>query len=174
MDWSRVLFQVIDIESFASLWYWMAVAVVWSSISHYVLGVPYDMIQRARRNGGQAEQDLHDMVRICVNRLLHISHTAGMILLAFACFVLTSLAVMGFWYGAELAQAVFLLAFPMSLVGAMSLATARQIAATNPQGDALYSALNRHRLWVQVIGMIAIFITAMYGMYQNLYLLRGL
>ncbi len=174
MDWSRALFQVIDMQSFASLWYWMAVAVVWSSVSHYVLGVPYDMIQRARRNGGQAEVDLHHLVRICVNRLLHISQTAGIILLGFVCFVLTSLAVLGFWYGAELAQAVFLIAFPMSFVGALSLKTARQLAATGPTGEDLYAALNRHRFWVQVIGMFAIFVTAMYGMYQNLYLLRGL
>lgn len=174
MDWSRALFQVIDIRSFSSLWYWMAVAVVWSSVSHYVLGVPYDMIQRARRHGGQAEQDLHDMVRVCVNRLLHISHTAGMIIMALLCFILSSLAVMAFGYGAELAQAVFLLAFPMSLVGAVSLASARQIAELNPQGEDLYRALNKHRLWTQVIGMIAIFITAMYGMYQNLNIVRGL
>lgn len=174
MDWSRALSQVIDLQSFSSLWYWMAVAVVWSSVSHYVLGVPYDMIQRARRHGGQAEQDLHDMVRVCVNRLLHISHTAGMIMIAIVCFILTSLAVMGFWYGAELAQAIFLLAFPLSMVGAVSLVSARKIAETQPEGDALYSALNKHRLWTQFIGMIAIFITAMYGMYQNLDVVRGL
>lgn len=152
----------------------MAVAVVWSSVSHYVLGVPFDMIARARRHGGQAEEDLRDMVRICVNRLLHISHTAGMILLGLVCFILTSLAIMGFWYGAELAQAIFLLAFPMSLVGATSLVAARQIAASDPVGEDLYSALNRHRFFTQVIGMIAIFITAMYGMYQNLDAVRGL
>lgn len=174
MDWSRALFQVIDLRSFSSLWYWMAVAVVWSSVSHYVLGVPYDMIQRARRNGGQAEQDLHDMVRICVNRLLHISHAAGMILLGFVSFILTSLGILGFWYGAELAQAVFLIAFPLSIVGAMSLASARGIAAAAPTGEALYTALNRHRFLTQTIGMIAIFITAMYGMYQNLDVVRFL
>jgi len=152
----------------------MAVAVVWSSVSHYVLGVPYDMIQRAKRHGGQAEQDLHDMVRVCVNRLLHISHTAGMIIMGLLGFILSSLAVMAFWYGAELAQAAFLLAFPMSIVGAVSLVSARQIAETQPEGEALYSALNKHRLWTQVIGMVAIFITAMYGMYQNLDVVRGL
>ncbi|SEW10247.1 hypothetical protein SAMN04488515_1054 [Cognatiyoonia koreensis] len=174
MDWSRALFQVIDLRSFSSLWYWMAVAVVWSSVSHYVLGVPYDMIQRARRHGGQAEQDLHDMVRVCVNRLLHISQAAGIIIIALLCFVLSSLAAMGFWYDAELAQAIFLLAFPMSIVGAVSLATARKIAETQPQGEALYAALNKHRLITQAIGMVAIFLTAMYGMYQNLDVVRGL
>ncbi len=46
--------------SFSNLWYWIALAVMWSSTSHWVLGVPYDMIQRARREGGQAEADLED------------------------------------------------------------------------------------------------------------------
>ena len=70
MDWSKVLFQVIDLRSFSSVWYWIMLAVLWSSISHYVLGVPYDMITRARRQHGQIEEDMVDLVRINVNRML--------------------------------------------------------------------------------------------------------
>ncbi len=174
MDWSQALFQLIDISSFSSLWYWIMLAVVWSSVSHWVLGVPYDLISRAKRSGGQAELDLIDLVRINVNRMLGIARTAGLILIAFLSFALTSLAVLGFWYRIELAQAIFLIALPLSVVGAVSLSTSRLIAATEPEGDALYAALNRHRLWTQIIGMIAIFVTAMYGMYQNLDAVRSL
>lgn len=174
LDWSRALFQVIDLRSFSSLWYWIAVVVLWSSVSHWVLGVPFDLIQRARRSGGEAEEDLVDMVRINVNRLLSIAASAGLILIAFVGFMLTSLGVLGFWYQVELAQATFLMALPLSLVGAVSLSTARLIRATEPMGDPLYAVLHRHRLWTQVIGMIAIFVTAMFGMYQNLDVVRGL
>lgn len=174
MDWSKALFQVIDLRSFSSLWYWIVVAVTWSSISHYVLGVPYDLITRARRSGGEDMQDLTDLVRINVNRLLHISHTAGMVLTAFAFFVLTVLMTLGFYYGIELAQAVFLLALPLSAVGLVTLSTARLIRSTEPQAELLIATLHRHRLWTQIIGMIAIFVTAMYGMYQNLDVVRGL
>ncbi len=174
MDWSQALFQLIDVSSFSSLWYWIMLAVVWSSVSHWVLGVPYDLIARAKRHGGQAETDLVDLVRINVNRMLGIAQSAGLILIAFVSFALTSLAVLGFWYGVELAQAVFLLALPLSVVGAVSLSTSRLIRATEPLGEALYAVLNRHRLWTQIIGMIAIFVTAMYGMYQNLDAVRSL
>lgn len=174
MDWSQALFQVIDLRSFSSLWYWIAVAVIWSSVSHWVLGVPYDLIQRARRHGGQAQQDFEDLVRINVNRLLHISSAAGLILIGFLFFLLSSLVILGFFYGVELAQAIFLLALPLSFVGAVSLSTARLIAEKRPEGEELFAALFRHRLWTQIIGMIAIFVTAMYGMYQNLDVVRGL
>lgn len=174
MDWSSLLFQVIDMRSFSSVWYWIVLAVLWSSVSHYVLGVPFDMITRARRHQGEAESDMIDLVRINVNRMLSVAHTAGLILTGFVCFALTTLALLGFYYHVEMAQAVFLLALPLSVVGAVSLSTARLIRATQPEGEALYKTLMRHRLWTQIIGMISIFVTAMYGMAQNLGAVRNL
>ena len=173
MDWTKTLFDVINLHSFSSLWFWIVLAVVWSSASHYVIGVPYDMVLRARRYGGQAQTDLEDLVRISINRLLYISTVSGMWLLGFLAFVLTVLLMLAFWYDVEFAQAVVLIALPMSLVGAMSISTARRITAELPQGEALYRRLARHRFWTQVIGMISIFVTAMYGMYQNLSVIPG-
>lgn len=174
LDWSEALFQVISLRSFSSIWYWMVLAVVWSSVSHWVLGIPYDLIQRARRQGGQAERDLEDIVRVNVNRMLHIAQSGGLALTVVSSFLLTLIAALGFWYDLELAQAIFFLALPLAVVGLVSLRSARGIAETMPQGAALYAALYRHRLWTQIIGMIAIFLTAMYGMYQNLDVVRGL
>ncbi|MDO7630423.1 MAG: component of SufBCD complex, partial [Loktanella sp.] len=57
MDWNKAILQVIDLRSFSSLWYWLFIAIAWSTVSHWVLGVPYDMVQRAKRQGGQAEID---------------------------------------------------------------------------------------------------------------------
>nr|WP_208103444.1 component of SufBCD complex [Rubellimicrobium sp. CFH 75288] len=149
-------------------------AVIWSSASHWVLGVPFDMIQRARRHGGEALADLETLVRINVDRILYIARTAGLLLAGFAAFVLTSLAILAFWYRIELAQAVVLIALPITLVGAMSLSAAHRIAVEAPQGEAMMRRLSRHRFWVQVIGMISIFVTAMYGMYQNLVAVYGI
>ena len=42
-------------------------------------------------------------------------------------FVLTVLATLGFYYRVELAQAVFLIVAPMSLVGGLSLRAARRM-----------------------------------------------
>lgn len=155
-------------RSFSSLWYWIAVAVLWSSTAHYVLGVPFDLVQRATRGGGQAEEDLRDLVRINVNRILYIAGAAGTWLVALGSCLLTVLAMLGWGYGNEFSQALFLLLFPMSLVAVMSTRTARRIAAQAPQGTALHKRLKRHRFYTQAIGMASIFVTAFWGMAQNM------
>ncbi len=173
VDWTRTIFEVIDMRSFSNLWYWIVLAVVWSSASHYVLGVPFDMIQRARKQEGQAMTDLEDLVRINVNRLLYIGNVAGLWLLGFVTFVLTGLLVLAFWYSVEFAQAVIMLALPMTIVGALSMSLAQKLAVEGPSGEALFRRLIRHRFWIQVIGMVSIFVTATYGMYQNLLVAPG-
>ena len=170
LDWYQTLFELIDMRSFSNLWFWIVLGVVWSTASYYVLGVPYDMLQRARRHGGEAQAELEALVAIYINRMLYIVRVSGLWLLGFACFALTMLALLGFWYGIELAQAIFLLALPLSAVGALSLATARAIEAEGATGERLQKRLMRHRLYTQIIGMVAIFVTAMWGMYQNIQL----
>jgi len=168
MDWVQTIFELIDLRSFSNLWYWIALAVLWSSASHWVVGVPFDMIVRARRDGGETLQDLETMVRITTNRMLGIARTAGLLLVAFVCFLITTLIILGFGYQVELAQAVLMMLVPVSLLGLMTLRTARLIAAGENTGAALFRRLARHRLATQVLGMLAIFVTAMFGMYQNI------
>ncbi|TYB81631.1 component of SufBCD complex [Maritimibacter fusiformis] len=168
MDWYSAVFELIDMRSFSNLWFWIALAVVWSTTSHWIVGVPYDMVQRAERHGGEAEVDLEDMVRINCNRLLYIAGTAGLWLIGLGSAFLTSLAILGFLYRIEFAQAVFLLALPMSLVGFLSINTARVIRDRGLAGEALRKRMLRHRVHTQIVGMIAIFVTALWGMYQNL------
>jgi len=163
-----LVFEMIDMRSFSNLWYWIVLAVMWSSLSHFILGVPFDMVTRARRRGGPAMADLEDMVRIQVNRRLYIARVSGMWLVGFGAGVLTVLATLGFWYRLQFAQALFLLLLPASLVGAMSVMLAARIDARRPRGEDLCRALARHRLMIQFIGILAIFITAIWGMYQNL------
>jgi hypothetical protein len=168
VDWYETVFEVIDMRSFSNLWFWIAVAVVWSSASHYGLGVPYDMVLRARRHGGEAAADLEAIVEINVRRLMHIQTVAGLWLVGFGAFLLTALALMGFLYGLEFAQALLLIAAPMTLVGILTLATARRIAAGRVDRADLVRTLTRHRFAVQGIGVVAIMVTTMWGMWQNL------
>lgn len=168
MDWYQTIFELIDMRSFSNLWYWIALAVMWSSASHYVVGVPYDMVLRARREGGASMEEVEAMARVNVNRYLIISKVSGLWLLAFASFVITGLGILGFYYGIEFSQAVFLLMAPMSIVGIMTLSAARLIQDKELAGEDLLKRLARHRLHVQLIGMFSIFITAMYGMYVNM------
>ncbi len=173
VNWNDAIFQVIDLRTFSNVWYWLAVAVTWSMVSHWILGVPFDMIYRARRHGGEAAADLEVLVAVNVRRLMNITDVAGLWLMGFAAFVLSALALMGFWYGFELAQGVFCLGLPLTLVALMNIRMSRQFAQKLPKGEALPAALFRMRFWIQVIAMISIFITAMYGMYHNLSLPLG-
>jgi hypothetical protein len=168
VDWYETVFEVIDMRSFSNLWFWIALAGLWSSASHYVLGVPFDMVTRARRHGAQAAEDVDALAQISVRRILYVTRMAGLWLAAFVAFILTSLGVLGFGYDVEFAQALLLLAAPMTLVGALSVRTAILIERTEARGPDLWKSLLRHRLAVQGIGGVSIFVTAMWGMWQNL------
>ena len=168
LDWYDTVFEVIDMRSFSNLWYWIGLAVIWSTASHWVLGVPFDMVQRAQRHGGQAQVDLEDLVRINCNRFLYIGRVSGLWMLAFGCAIITALFIMGFWYGVEFAQAVLLLLFPFSIIGMLSMSTARLITDEQAKGELLHKRLTRHRIYTQVIGMLSVFVTAMWGMFQNM------
>lgn len=155
-------------RSFSNLWFWVMLAVLWSSTSHWVLGVPYDMVARARRAGGQAAQDLEDLVRINTNRLLFIVDESGLWIVAIGSAMLSGTAILGFYYWIEFAQAVFMLAFPMTFVGLLSISSARRIQAGQNAGEALWRRLRLHRMITQLIGVVSIFFTALWGMYMNL------
>ncbi|MDP4032673.1 MAG: component of SufBCD complex [Pseudorhodobacter sp.] len=168
MQLYQTILELIDLRSFSNLWFWIALAVMWSRASHWVLGVPFDMVQRAGRYGGQAEADLQIMVQINIGRLQHISRVSGLWIAGFAAFVLTALVLLGFVYDIEFAQAVFCLAFPMTLVGGLSLRTADKIVTAEDSGAALRRRLTWHRLAVQGIGMLSILLTTLWGMWQNM------
>ncbi|MGV8951579.1 MAG: component of SufBCD complex [Cypionkella sp.] len=170
MNFYQVLVELIDLRSFSNLWYWIMLAVMWSSASHWVLGVPFDLISRARRQGGALQTDLELVVRVQAGRLTYIADTAGIMLVAGLCFLLTVLSTLAIFYSIEFAQAVLLLIVPMTLLSLMSLRTARLIEAQDSTGEALHKRLFRHRVATQLLGMVSIFITSMFGMYQNMHI----
>jgi len=133
------------------------------------VGRALDLVLRARRNGEQALADLEDLARINVNRILYITQVSGIWIIGFNCFFMTMLFTLAIFYDFEFAQAVLLLAFPLSLVALLSVSTAQQIREDSGTGERLIKRLNRHRLYTQIIGMFSIFVTSMWGMYQNLY-----
>ncbi|WP_085805144.1 component of SufBCD complex [Roseovarius albus] len=169
MDWYSRVFELIDMRSFSNLWFWISLAVLWSTTSHWVLGVPWDMAMRAKRKTTEQNvADFEDVVRANVNRIIYIIEESGIFLVGFVFFILTFLCLAGFVYLNELSQALFLLAFPMSLVGLLTMRTAFIIRDNELRGDELIKRLQGHRQITQLLGVIAIFVTAMWGMWQNL------
>ena len=160
-------FEVIDMRSFSNLWFWIALAVAWSTASYWVVGVPFDMVRRAARGDTAALADASVLAGIHARRLTYIADVTGLLMTGFTFFAITTLGVLGFGYGAEFAQAVVLIFAPMSLVGWLNLRTARAILAL-PDAVSLPPLMIRHRRVVQTVGIVAIFVTSMWGMWTNL------
>lgn len=162
------VFEVIDTRSFSNLWYWIVLAMLWSVASHWVLGVPFDVVHRAGRHGGQAQEDLETIVHLNCNRIRSISEISAMWAVVMVSALLSSLIVLGFGYGFEFAQAVTFLLLPMVFVAYLSSRTATAIGQEALSGQPLRDRLGRLRLIIQGIGMLSIFVTASWGMFHNL------
>ena len=167
MDLLVTVSEVIDTRSFSAVWYWIAVATIWSSATHWILGIPWDMVVRARADPAAAE-DLQDLARVNVNRALRVVQASGTAATALVAAALTLMGVTGFVYGAEFAQALFLIAAPMTLASLLAARRARIIARESASGDALIAHLVGLRRQVQAIALVAIFVSALYGMLWNL------
>jgi len=166
LNFLELVTEVIDLRSFSNLWYWIALAALWSTASHWVIGVPFDMVTRARRGHERSSHDMRVLAEVNVARILTIIEISGPWLAGFSAFLITGLGVLGWAYQVEFAQAVFLLAFPMTLVALLTIHTARGLRATGFED--LGQRLRNHRMMVQGIGVISIFITAFWGMWTNL------
>ena len=162
------IFDLIDLRSFSSIWYWIVLVAVWSAATHWVLGVPQDVVARARRQGGQAVAELQVLLRVGIRRRMWVQAPFGHWLLGLACFGMTVLVLLGFAYRVEFAQASVLILSPMGLVFALGQRLARRIAALPESAPEVYPLLANHRAMVQAIGGLSIFVTTLWGMWQNL------
>ena len=133
---------------------------VWSMTCHRTLGVPFDALVSAHQKGGQEARDAAEMAHIYVRRVLPMFKRSGTFILTFVCFLLTILATFGFYYRYELAQAMFVLLFPLTIVNGFGIRLAYRIESEGITGEALRSALTRRRFWNQVIGLVSIFAAA--------------
>lgn len=165
MDFLDLVTQVIDLRSFSNLWYWIVLAIMWSTLSHWVMGIPFHLIQRARRGDAESLHDLHTMAEITSRRIVQYAELSGTAMMASSAFVVTSLAVLGWGYRVEFCQAVVLLLLPLILVSALSVRTAFLLRRTDFEN--LPIRLRNLRLMVQGLGIVFIFLTAFWGMYMN-------
>lgn len=168
VDVLDTVFEVIDMRSFSNLWYWIALAVMWSSATHWIMGVPFDMMRRARKEGGEAQENVEALVRIYANRIISGLRPGAVWIVLLGSFWLSILGILAFGYNLEFAQAVFLLLMPMTAVIWLSYRCALYIEAGEGTGAALHRRLTIHRRFLQGLGMVSVFITGMFGMWQNL------
>ncbi|SDY59656.1 hypothetical protein SAMN05444004_10293 [Jannaschia faecimaris] len=162
----KLVSEAIDLRSFSNLWFWIALAALWSTMSHWVIGVPFDMVRRAARGNEVSLRDMHVLANIQARRILFIADETGLITTAFSFFLVTTMSLLGFLYEVEFAQAILLLFLPMAVVGWITLRAARKVEGLEPED--LGNLLFRTRRWIQLTGMLSIFVTSMWGMWVNL------
>lgn len=186
------LLRLLDTRSFASLWFWLALAVIWSLATRSVIGVPGEVVSAARRASGTDTPAtetpegllLLDWLSLTLPRW-RIGRTEGAVLAGLATFLLVSLGVLGFGYGLEMAQALVLIGAPLTLLTVMRLHLAHRLApllaeATQgalPAAEAGARAarmMTRHRLAVSALSILAVAVTAAWGTLWNLMHPNGL
>ncbi|WP_138464919.1 hypothetical protein [Poseidonocella sp. HB161398] len=158
-------FDLINASAFSSLWYWIVVALVWTRAAHAPMGIPMEHYDRARAVGG--EGDLFALLRAGVARQLGVGRRARHVFVALWACALTTLFGLSM-LGAELAQALFLLALPLAISQLLVLRSAQRMSAMEAEVDPLMAEMRRLRLWLQGLAVAAIFVTAVFGMNQVL------
>ena len=164
MDWTEAIARVITLDTFGNIWFWAAVVVSWAVACHWMIGVPFDMLIRARRGGAQEIADLEAMVDINVRRILWFQEIGGAGGAALAAFFVAGTGLLAIGYRFEMAIGVFILGVPLLLVLLINLRLAVQLSKEPLAGDALVKRLMRTRLWTQVIAAISLFVTSVFGM----------
>ena len=167
MSLYKLIVEFIDLRSFSNLWYWIALVAVWTRATRFGLGVPFGMVRKARREGGQALQDLEAMARITTGRMLDRSRGMGPWLVGLVSFALTGLALLGFAYQSGLAQALFCLFAPLCALGYLTLRAALRVEGGESQGEALIALLSDHRRTVQFLAVLAVGATVLMGLHAN-------
>ncbi len=154
------MFHLLRFDSFFSIWYWVLLIVVWTAVCHRTMGVPHDMLLRARRLPDVAAR-VEILARIAADRRAGIARAAGMPMAAAAGFGLTVLAGLGYGQGVEPAKAAFVLLAPLAMVVLRDLRLARLIHGGQLGGADLLRRLARRRLSTQGLGVLALIAAAL-------------
>lgn len=149
------VFTIFGTASFQNVWYWAFSVLAWTVATQRTLGVPYDMLLRARREDAEVAR-VEWLAHHAAGRVTAVSGRAGTAVAAAVGFVLAGLFVFGFLSGYEIARAAFVLAFPLAMIGYSTLRLALSVEANDLRGKALVTVLARRRFWHQVVAVLAI------------------
>jgi hypothetical protein len=145
--------ETLAAASFLSIWYWVLHAVVWTLACYRTLGVPLDMLHRARGMPEIAGR-VDVLARLAAARIGGVHDLFGVPIAAVAGFVLATLFVIGFGLGIEAARAAFILLLPLAIIGYSKLRLALAVRRRGIEGADLVLALARRRVWHQFIAIL--------------------
>ena len=171
------ILALLDSRSFGSIWFWAILTLAWTLAGRRILGVPADVLGAVGRAPSGSGDDpaalaLLDWLSLTLPRW-QVSGASGAVFLGMAAFILTSLALLGFVYDLEMAQALVLLILPFALVFVMELRLAHRLRAVlaeaergAPVGQAAARAarmMRRHRLGFALMSVLAVALSAFHG-----------
>jgi hypothetical protein len=151
---SRV-FQTFAAASFQSIWYWVLHVVVWTLACYRTLGVPHDLLLRARRVP-EVSARVDTLAQLTSERVGGIYDALGVPIAAGLGFLLAGLFALGFGTGIETAQAAFAIVLPLVVINYSKLRLALAVRRHGIAGPRLVLALARRRVWHQLIAVVAI------------------
>ena len=165
MDPTDILIaDILSSRSFLSIWYWIFLAVCWAQLTHFTLGIGFHDVRHADRVRGQAMADLETMVAINLRNTMPMLKNYGAVLVGVMTFMLSVFLTIGLAFNFELMQAIGLFWFFLCILGIVSWKFMLRLEAEQPKGSDLVKAIQRHKLVKQIIGVLALFLTAFYGL----------
>lgn len=159
MSFQELFERLIDTRLYASLWFWIALAGLWLAHGARVLGVPTGVIYAARSGRGAGE--LSKWLDLVLPRQAVPERPWAW---ALAGFVLAGAAVLGFVYGVDLAQVIAMNGGPLLLLGWRERNLARRLAGEAETERQAARLLLRHRLLAQLIAVMALSATGLWGL----------
>ncbi|WP_265500507.1 hypothetical protein [Paracoccus beibuensis] len=173
------LVGLLDSRSFMTIWYWLTLIGMWSATGRSVLGVPSEVLARARAAQAKGDPEgaavimLLDWLSLVLPRW-QLGPREGAVFLGVTSFLLTSLAILGFVFWLELAQAVVLLLVPFWLLFWMRARLARRLmpvirAAHDGRltlaeaGAEATRRMSWHRVMTTILSIAAVAVTVLWG-----------
>jgi hypothetical protein len=171
--------SLLDSRSFGSIWFWIVLIGLWAGAGRNVIGVPVEVLHRARRAQVEGQAEGHEVITLLdwlslVLPRWHVGPREGAVFFGLGAFALTSLALFGFRYGLEMAQALTLLCIPLFLLFWLRVRLARRLIPllrAGQEGESPVASVSaeaigrmiRHRRLVTLLSIVAVAVTALWG-----------
>lgn len=152
------LVSLLSARSFASLWYWLLLSLVWTLATRQVLGVPIAALRQP--------QDVEKWLPLTLKgRIAAPGEWAGLV--GVGAFLLSALATLGFGFRFEAAQALSFMLVPPGILAIWRQRLARQMATLLLQNPPDYAGISK-RLWRHHIAALifaggCVMVTAFWG-----------
>jgi len=119
----------LDASTLLSPWYWVFTAAFWAAATYFSHGVPYDLMRRATRNGGDEAELCDRLARLMLAQIDERMAAFGPVAAAAPRFAPAPLPVPAFAGRAEWALGLLRIVGPFAVTAAFSLVEARRIHA---------------------------------------------